>query len=175
MVMPLFDTTSAMDASTAVPLGVSVPHADSGGTRHHAGGRANVACFAPAVSSLEIVYCPPGGEWRVQALPNTTGGVHHGIVEDLPYGSRYGFRPAPDGQSLPLAVPTRDVKEPGNQPLLLDPYGNGIDQHDGVLTSVRTAAGFDWGTDERLRLPWRITIIYEAHVRGQSVLHPDVP
>ncbi|MBX7444238.1 MULTISPECIES: glycogen debranching protein GlgX [unclassified Arthrobacter] len=175
MVMPLFDTTSAMEASTAVPLGVSVPRTDSGGTRHHAGGRANVACFAPAVSSLEVVYCPPGGKWRVQALPNTTGGVHHGIVEDLPYGSRYGFRPARDGQSLPLAVPTADVDGPGNQPLLLDPYCHGIDQRDGVITSVRTATDFDWGTDDRLRLPWRNTIIYEAHVRGQSMLHPDVP
>src|SRR5687767_9805040 len=109
MVMPLFDTPSTMDSSTAVPLGVSVPRADSGGTRHRAGGRANVACYAPGVPSLEIVYIAPGGDWRVQALPNVTDGVHHGIVEDLPYGARYGFRPAFHEQSLPLAMPTREV------------------------------------------------------------------
>ncbi|WP_224084284.1 glycogen debranching protein GlgX [Arthrobacter sp. StoSoilB19] len=175
MVMPLFDTASAMDASSAVPLGVSVPRADSGGTRHHAGARANVACLAPGVSSLDIVYCPPGGQWRVQTLPNVTRGVHHGIVEDLPYGSHYGFCPTPDRQILPSGLPAGNGNGSGSQPLLLDPYGRGVDQRDGVLTSVRTATDFDWGSDERLRLPWRNTIVYEAHVRGQSMLHPDVP
>ncbi|MEV7474786.1 glycogen debranching protein GlgX [Pseudarthrobacter oxydans] len=175
MVMPLFDTASTMDASTAVPLGVSVPRADSGGSRHRAGARANVACYAPGVSSLDIAYIAPGGEWKLQSLPNVTHGVHHGIVEDLPYGSRYGFRPASSEQSLPFAVPTADVDDDGGQPLLLDPYGRAVDQRDGFLTSVRMAGDFDWGTDERLRLPWRNTIIYEAHVRGQSMLHPDVP
>src|SRR6478735_10297872 len=173
MVMPLFDTASTMDASSAVPLGVSVPRADSGGTRHHAGGRANVACFAPGVASLDIAYCPPGGQWRTQTLPNVTKGVHHGIVEDLPYGSRYGFRPTSDGQALPPELPAENGS--ARQPLLLDPYGRGVDQRDGVLTSVRTAVDFDWESDERLRLPWRNTIVYEAHVRGQSMLHPDVP
>jgi glycogen debranching enzyme len=175
MVMPLFDTASTTDASTAVPLGVSVPRADSGGTRHRAGGRANVACYAPGVSSLEIAYIAPGGDWQIQALPNVTHGVHHGIVEDLPYGSRYGFRQASREQSLPFAVPTTNVEDDGGQPLLLDPYGRAVDQSDGFLTSVRMAGDFDWEADERLRLPWRNTIIYEAHVRGQSMLHPDVP
>lgn len=173
--MPLFDTASTMDSSTAVPLGVSVPRGDSGGTRHRAGGRANVACYAPGVPSLEIVYMAPGGDWRVQALPNVTDGVHHGIVEDLPYGARYGFRPASHEQSLPLAMPTREVEDDGGQPLLLDPYGRAVDQRDGVLTSVRMAGDFSWDGDERLRLKWRDTIIYEAHVRGQTMLHPDVP
>src|SRR6478672_1300052 len=135
MVMPLFDTASTMDASSAVPLGVSVPRADSGGTRHHAGGRANVACFAPAVASLDIVYCPPGGQWLSQALPNVTKGVHHGIVEDLPYGSRYGFRPSSDTQPLLPKVPAAKGNGSARQPLLLDPYGRGVDQRDGFLTS----------------------------------------
>src|SRR5687767_8702760 len=97
MVMPLFDTASTTDASTALPLGVTVPRADlavsgpaGNGTRP--GARANVACYAPGVRNLEIVYIAPGGDWRVQALPNVSHGVHHGIVENLPFGSRYGFR-----------------------------------------------------------------------------------
>ncbi|AUZ33623.1 glycogen debranching enzyme GlgX [Arthrobacter sp. PGP41] len=175
MVMPLFDTASTMDASTAVPLGVSVPRAGSDGTGSNHAGRANVACYAPGVSSLEVVYAAPGGEWRTQALPNVTHGVHHGIVEDLPYGSRYGFRPASGEQSLPFAAPTSEIEGDAGQPLLLDPYGRAVDQQDGFLASVRMAGAYDWGTDQRLRLPWRNTIIYEAHVRGQSMLHPDVP
>ena len=175
MVLPLFDTASTMDASTAVPLGVSVPRAAATGNGRHAGSRANVACYAPGVASLEIVYLVPGGDWRVQALPNVTGGVHHGLVEDLPCGSRYGFRPATAEQSLPVAVPASEVGDDGGQPLLLDPYGRAVDQRDGFLASVRIADGFVWDGDERPRLAWRDTIIYEAHVRGQTMLHPDVP
>jgi glycogen operon protein len=177
--MPLFDTASTTDASTALPLGVTVPRAELAATdpagNGTPGARANVACYAPGVQSLEIVYRAPGADWRVQALPNVTHGVHHGIVDHLPYGSRYGFRPAATEQSLPLAVPTRDVDDDGGQPLLLDPYGQAVDQLDGFLTSVRMASDFDWGQDARLRLQWRDTIIYEAHVRGQSMLHPDLP
>ena len=173
--MPLFDTASTTDASTARPLGVTVPRADAGRNGHWPGGRANVACYAPGVASLDIVYIAPGGDWRVQSLPNLTHGVHHGIVDGLPYGSRYGFRPSAVEQSLPVDVPTKDVDDDGGQPLLLDPYGRAVDQRDGFLTSVRMAGDFDWGNDERLQLEWRDTIIYEAHVRGQSMLHPDVP
>jgi glycogen operon protein len=74
-----------------------------------------------------------------------------------------------------MAVPAGGIDDDGGQPLLLDPYGHAVDQSDGFLTSVRMAGDFDWGPDARLKLPWRDTIIYEAHVRGQSMLHPDVP
>ena len=136
---------------------------------------ANVAVYAPGVENLEIAYKAPGGEWRRQALPNVTHGVHHGIVVDFPYGSRYGFRAAPKSEALPLSFPMLDLDDDAGQPLLLDPYGRAVDQREGFLTSVRMAGDFDWGTDQRPRLQWRNTIIYEAHVRGQSMLHPDCP
>jgi len=172
--MPLFDTASTMDASTARPLGVSVPRPDNGGG-HVPQSRANVAVYAPGVASLEIAYKAPGGEWQLKALPNVTHGVHHGIVDGFPIGSRYGFRPTSKEESLPLSVPTLDLDDDGGQPLLLDPYGRAVDQREGFLTNVRMAADFDWGNDARPRTHWRNTIIYEAHVRGQSMLHPDVP
>jgi glycogen operon protein len=180
MVMPLFDTASTTDASTALPLGVSVPRAELAGQSPDANGKrspatANVACYAPGVKTLEIVYQAPGAGWRVQALPNVSHGVHHGLVDHLPYGSRYGFREAAAGQSLPPAITATGIDDDGGQPLLLDPYGRAVDQRDGLLTSVRMARDFDWGSDARLRHQWRDTIIYEAHVRGQSMLHPDVP
>ena len=34
---------------------------------------------------------------------------------------------------------------------------------------------FDWGTGHAPNVPWRDTIIYEAHVKGLTQLHPDVP
>jgi glycogen operon protein len=174
MVMPLFDTASTMDASSAHPLGVSVPRPGPGG--HNAPhSTANVAVYAPGVLTLEIAYKAPGGEWRLQTLPNVTHGVHHGIVDGFPYGSRYGFRATSKAEPLPLSVPTMDLDDDGGQPLLLDPYGRAVDEREGFLTNVRMASDFDWGLDERPRLQWRNTIIYEAHVRGQSMLHPDVP
>ncbi|MET3143069.1 UNVERIFIED_ORG: glycogen operon protein [Arthrobacter sp. UYEF10] len=173
MVMPLFDTASTKDASSAHPLGVSVPRPGSGADQA-AQSSANVAVYAPAVENLEIAYKAAGGDWHLQALPNVTHGVHHGIVEDFPYGSLYGFRATSKAETLPLAVPVIDLDDDGGQPLLLDPYGRAVDQGEGFLTSVRMAGDFDWRNDERPRTQWRNTIIYEAHVRGQSMLHPDV-
>ena len=34
---------------------------------------------------------------------------------------------------------------------------------------------FDWGDDRPPAVPWRETVIYEVHVRGMTMLHPDVP
>jgi glycogen operon protein len=171
--MPLFDTASTMDASTALPLGVNAPRPGPGGAASRS--RANVAVYAPGVANLEIAYKAPGGEWHCQALPNVTHGVHHGLVEGFPVGSRYGFRAVSKAESLPLSVPTLDLDDDGGQPLLLDPYGRAVDQREGFLTNVRLESHFDWGPDHRPRHHWRNTIIYEAHVRGQSMLHPDVP
>lgn len=34
---------------------------------------------------------------------------------------------------------------------------------------------FDWGEDKPLRIPYHQTIIYEAHVKGLTQLHPEIP
>jgi glycogen operon protein len=34
---------------------------------------------------------------------------------------------------------------------------------------------FTWGDDRRPRVPWHDTVIYEVHVRGFTMQHPDVP
>src|SRR6266852_4239305 len=34
---------------------------------------------------------------------------------------------------------------------------------------------FDWGDDRPLHVPWSETIVYETHVKGISMRHPDVP
>jgi isoamylase len=34
---------------------------------------------------------------------------------------------------------------------------------------------FDWSGEQRPDIPWTETIIYEAHVRGMTQLHPEVP
>jgi isoamylase len=34
---------------------------------------------------------------------------------------------------------------------------------------------FDWAGDRPLRIPYNETVIYEAHVKGMTVRHPDIP
>ena len=34
---------------------------------------------------------------------------------------------------------------------------------------------FTWGDDRPPRVPWHDTVIYEAHVRGLTMRHPEVP
>ena len=175
MVMSYIDTASTVDASRAFPLGISVPHTGSPAVDDPRGAFANVAVYAPGVTTLEIEYQAPGGTWQVKTLPNVTDGVHHGIVEGIPAGSRYGFRSSPEHEALPLSMPATNFDAVGEQPLLMDPYGRAVDEREGLITSVRVGNDFDWGLDRSPRVPWRNTIVYEAHVRGQTKLHPDIP
>ena len=34
---------------------------------------------------------------------------------------------------------------------------------------------FDWGGDQPLGTPWESSLIYECHVKGMTMLHPEVP
>ena len=44
-----------------------------------------------------------------------------------------------------------------------------------VPKSVVIEQAFTWGEDQLLRTPWDKTIIYEVHVKGFTMRHPDVP
>ena len=44
-----------------------------------------------------------------------------------------------------------------------------------VPRSVAVTASFDWYEDRAPQTPWTDTVIYETHVRGISMRHPDVP
>ncbi|MBT8163120.1 MULTISPECIES: glycogen debranching protein GlgX [Arthrobacter] len=175
MVMPIFDTASTTDASRPSPLGLSLPQPASSDAEASSPERVNVAVWAPGLSTVEIAYKAPGESWKVQTLPKCDDGVHHGLVENLPAGTRYGFRGAPHEEALPLSVPAPDFDSDDVGQLLLDPYGRAVHQRGEHLSSVRMESAFDWGDDKQPRTPWRETIVYEAHVRGQSMLHPDIP
>jgi isoamylase len=41
--------------------------------------------------------------------------------------------------------------------------------------SVVIDMNFDWGNDKPLKIPYHKTIIYEAHVKGFTFLHPEIP
>ena len=60
-----------------------------------------------------------------------------------------------------------------------------MDQRDLVADDADSAGGlpkcvvvepaFSWGDDQPPRTPWNRTVIYECHVKGMTMLHPDVP
>lgn len=133
-------------------------------------GTANVSVYAPGLSGVVVYFETAPGVWAVEPLGESVAGIHHGRVAGLTYGRRYGFWPA--GQKPP--------GEPGTFQLLLDPYGRGIDEVPGpgetpLFFSVHVDPSFDWGTSSQPHTPWRDTVIYEAHVRGQTMLQSEIP
>ncbi|MCC9175646.1 glycogen debranching protein GlgX [Arthrobacter sp. zg-Y179] len=149
------------------PLPLGVRHTVSGVP--DVPGAVNVSVYAPGLPAVDVYYETAPGHWSMAPLTDTVLGIHHGRVFGLRPGNRYGFWP----RSRPLPA------EPGSFQLLLDPYGRGIEaepvQGNQIYYSVYTAGGFDWGNVRRPHTPWRDTVIYEAHVRGQTMLHPGIP
>ena len=43
------------------------------------------------------------------------------------------------------------------------------------MKSVVINPFFDWANDRAPRTPYHETVIYEAHVKGMTMTHPDVP
>ncbi|HYH78802.1 MAG TPA: glycogen debranching protein GlgX, partial [Longimicrobium sp.] len=72
-----------------------------------------------------------------------------------------------DYDAHPFAYP---FDQPGEDWVMDDEY----DFH-GVPKGVVVDSAFDWRGDEPPRIPWAETVIYEAHVKGLTMLHPDIP
>ncbi|HWK58393.1 MAG TPA: glycogen debranching protein GlgX [Parapedobacter sp.] len=137
---------------------------------------------------------PDAGE-TVITLTERTHQVCHGYVPGLAPGQCYGYRM--DGPFEPSAGQRYNPNK-----LLLDPYAKAIsgvlDAHEAHLgyeaghpdedlsfskqdsaphvpKSVVVDPGFDWEGDKQLNIPFRQTVIYEAHVRGLTKLRPEIP
>jgi glycogen operon protein len=153
--------------SQPFPLGLHAAH-----PANHSASAVNVAVYAPGADALEIHYQRPDGWWEHLLLPDLTDGVHHGVIRGLAANGRYGFRVAAE-EGLQHGGSPETVQ------LLLDPYGRAVDTVQGpdgpVYWSVYAAGGFDWGGVQPPRTHWRDTVVYEAHVKGLTMLHPDIP
>src|SRR5450759_1949451 len=156
------------------------------------GSGVNFALFSEVADKVEVcLIADDGTETRVE-LTEVDGHVWHGYITAIEPGQRYGFRvhgpfdPANGHRCNPAK-------------LLLDPYAKAIDgQIDGdgslysyylgdpakfndadslghTMLSVVVNPFFDWGHDRPPRHEYHNTVIYEAHVRGLSMTHPDVP
>jgi isoamylase len=123
-------------------------------------------------------------------LDRGTGQIWHAYLPLVGPGTRYGVRVHGPWD------PSRGLRCNPNK-LLLDPYARAVsdgmrwgpalrgDDGNGgpstedsaayTLRSVVVQPFFDWGNDRRLEIPWNETVIYEAHVKGLTMRHPDVP
>jgi glycogen operon protein len=155
------------------------------------GAGTNFALFSEVAEGVELCLMDDGGENRVE-LTEVDGFVWHGYLPDTGPGQRYGYR---------VHGPYEPAKGHRCNPakLLLDPYGKALDGrvrwHEALFgyrfsdpsrinkadsapympTNVVINPFFDWGDDRPPRTPYHGTVIYEAHVRGLTLLHPDVP
>lgn len=139
------------------PRGVSVPSGFDPGNPLR-----NVSVFAPGVEALDLVVLEPGAEPARHALSREWHGAYFGLAELSP-DAGYGLWPT--GAELPA-----------DGQLLLDPYARAITTDAaGNYLNLQVESDFDWGSDAAPGRSWRDTLIYEAHVRGLTALHPDIP
>ena len=167
--------------------------------RHHPLGASwspeatNFAVHAPNATAVWVcLFDDEGAESRHQ-LTEQTLGIWHGALPDVPPGTPYGFRA--DGPWQPELGLRFNVDK-----LLLDPFARAIsgdvtyepaifaydldapeersttDSAPYVPRSVVVGADdFDWQGDQPLQHRWRDTVVYEAHVKGMTMLHDRVP
>jgi glycogen operon protein len=151
--------------------------------------------FAVASNTADAVllclFDDAGVETQVR-LRDFDAGVWHGFVAGVGPGQRYGYR------VLGGFEPARGVRS-NPAKLLLDPYARAItgavsfgpevrgdDPADPARPSILDSAAhvprslvvdpsFDWGRQVRPTIRYADTIIYEVHVKGFTMAHPDVP
>jgi len=160
------------------------------------GAGVNFAIFTENASEVQLcLFDAEGGNEQRVRMVEQTDLVWHSYLPDLRPGQRYGYR---------IHGPYRPDEGHRFNPhkLLIDPYAKRIDgpmrwsdalfgyrigADDGadlpderdsapdVPKSVVVNPAFVWGRDTQLRTPWSRTLIYEVHVRGFTIRHPDVP
>ena len=163
------------------PLGASF---DGSGT--------NFALFSEAAEKVELCLFADGGAETRVALREVHGFIWHAYLPGVRPGQRYGYRV--HGPCIPAAGYRCNPAK-----LLLDPYAKAIDgnvrwdpavygyplrspdERDDTDSapymprSVVVNPFFDWRLDRPPRTPYSETVIYEAHVRGLTRLHPGIP
>ena len=157
------------------------------------GAGTNFSIFSEIAERVELCLFDEDGKETRFDLPEVTSFCWHGYLPNIGPGQRYGFR---------VHGPWKPEEGHRCNPakLLLDPYARAIegqagwneavfaysfDNPDGpsndsdsapfMPKSVVITPYFDWGNDRHPRTQWHETIIYEAHVKGFSINHPDVP
>ncbi len=156
----------------------------------------NFALFSAYAEKVELCLFDSNGDRELKriALPEVTSQVWHGYLPDCKVGTIYGYRVY--GPYQP-----QNGHRFNHHKLLLDPYAKKLigslswsdsvygyrygdagvdltfdtrDNAKQVPRAVVVDEDFDWGDDQPPNTAWSDTVIYEAHTRGFTMLHPDV-
>ena len=156
----------------------------------------NFALFSEHATAVWLCLVEDSEPYREsERIPLTerTNAVWHAYLPDVRPGQLYGFRV--DGPYRPdqghWFNPAKFLLDPyaraltdrvhWHESLFPGPSNDGsqvADQSDTlgpVPPCVVVDDAFTWGDDRPLRTPWNQTVIYECHVRGMTIRHPDVP
>ena len=168
---------------TQLTTGKATPH---GAT--YDGHGVNFTLFSAHAERVELcVFDAQGNEVRYD-LPGRSGDVWHGYLADARPGLRYGYRV--HGPWQPAAGHRFNPAK-----LLIDPCARRVegDLHDNPLfhagyetpdsrdnatiapKCVVVSDSYNWEDDAPPRTPWGNTVIYEAHVKGLTYQHPEIP
>jgi len=152
----------------------------------------NFAVWSPHAVGVDLCLFDDAGHEQRLLLEESTYHVWHGYVPDVGPGQRYGYRV--HGPWNPLAGHRFNPAK-----LLMDPYARAysgqVNYHPALYGHAGDAArGFPDPQDSaphtlrsvvlaratglshtRPRVPWEDTVIYELHVRGFTMRHPEVP
>jgi len=158
----------------------------------------NFALFSENATDVELCLFDPEDhsvETARVRLRDVTAHVWHGYVPGLEPGQPYAFR-------VEGAYEPAQGLRCNPHKLVLDPYARAVagkvdwapevfgyplgdpaqdmarDERDSAAHMPRGIVldhSFDWKGDRPPRTPWHRTVIYEAHVKGLTALHPDVP
>ncbi|WP_407549251.1 glycogen debranching protein GlgX [Streptomyces sp. Pv4-95] len=156
------------------------------------GAGTNFAVFSEAAKRVELCLLHDDGSETAVELRESDAFVRHAYLPGVMPGQRYGFRahgPYEPGQGLRC----------NSAKLLLDPYAramsgridwdeavygyhfgkpevrNDLDSAPHTMASVVVNPYFDWGDDRPPRTAYHETVLYEAHVKGLTMNHPDLP
>ncbi|RLV48767.1 glycogen debranching enzyme GlgX [Nocardioides mangrovicus] len=156
------------------------------------GNGTNFALFSEVAEQVTLCLFDADGSEQQVPLREVDAHVWHGYLPQVQPGQRYGYRV--DGPYDP-----QQGLRCNPHKLLLDPYAkatdreidwdpslfgydfddpeqrNDADSGPHMTLGVVTNPWFDWEGDRRLRVPYNESVIYEAHVKGLTQLHPDVP
>ncbi|MFF2143129.1 glycogen debranching protein GlgX [Kitasatospora sp. NPDC058190] len=156
------------------------------------GAGTNFAVFSESADRIELCLIDEDGSETAVELRETDAFVRHAYLPGVQPGQRYGFRVhGPYNPGL--------GQRHNSAKLLLDPYTkamsghidwdesvygyhfgaperrNDLDSAPHTMHSVVINPYFDWGTDHPPRTDYHRTVIYEAHVKGLTRLHPGIP
>jgi glycogen operon protein len=160
---------------------------------HWDGTGTNFALWSAGAHAVELCLFDDDGTEHRHRLSESTHQVWHGRLPGVAPGQRYGYR-----VHGPYDPTSGQRYNPAK--LLLDPYARAVDGRlsldpalfgfkdapESRLPDERDSApfvprgvvihdSFPWDGDRQPGISWSDTVIYEVHVKGATMRHPEIP